>query len=361
MNLPLPENTKNHILKNNRLRLFSNFGLLFNKYIDWNIKEENSKKIWEKKINIADEILKSFTEQNSFEILKLLKARQERIINDFKAQGYETKKLTLFTDYRLIIGLGGAHVLETGLILHPLYGFPYIPASSVKGLARAYAEIIANASPEECREIFGSEDKDRMLETNREGKVVFLDGLPTKFPKLEVDIMNPHYGDYYQGNKPPADYLSPNPITFLTVASGQEFLFSLFSKDASLLEKAEKWLIGGLTDLGAGGKTNVGYGYFKVHTSQSASSNVVQSSTAEQIVSTITSETIIWEKASLTWNPGNNTLTANKDNKKAESNIIDKSIVPPHLHEKLFNKRNPITANVTVEKIGNAFKIISIS
>lgn len=32
--------------------------------------------------------------------------------------------------------------------------------------------------------------------------------------------MNPHYGDYYQdenGKTPPADYLSPNPIFFLTI------------------------------------------------------------------------------------------------------------------------------------------------
>jgi CRISPR-associated protein Cmr6 len=261
MSLPLPNNTRNYVLKNNKLRTFSNFGLLFNKYVDWNIKDENGEKMWEKKKNIANEIRKSFAEQNSSEILKSLKGRQEKIIDHLKAQGYETKKLTLVTDYRLIIGLGSAHVLETGLILHPLYGFPYIPASSVKGIARAYAEISKEAN--ELREIFGSEDKDRVLETDREGKVVFFDGLPTKFPKLEVDIMNPHYGDYYQGSNPPADYLSPNPITFLTIAPNQEFSFSLFSKDIVLLEKAERWLKAGLSELGAGGKTNVGYGYFR--------------------------------------------------------------------------------------------------
>lgn len=278
MSLPLPEDTNKHVFKNNRLRTFSNFGLLFNKYVDWNIKDENGKKIWEKKKNIADEILKSFVDRNNSknleslsEILEFLKVRQIRIINSYKSQGFKTKSFPMKTDYRLIIGLGGAHVLETGLTLHPLYGFPYIPASSVKGIARAYAEISKEASEDELREMFGSEDKNKVLETNREGKVVFFDGFPTEFPKLEVDIMNPHYGDYYQGKRdgrgnpiPPADYLSPNPITFLTVAPGQEFSFLLFSKDVSLVEKAEQWLIGGLTDLGAGGKTNVGYGYFKI-------------------------------------------------------------------------------------------------
>lgn len=354
MSIPVSKDTKEFIFKNGRLRKFSNFGLLFNKFIDWNSN-------WEKKRNILDEMLKSFNSTNP-EIINSLITRYNKIIDSYKAQGYKSNGFKVTTDYRLIIGLGGAHVLETGLTLHPLYGFPYIPASSVKGIARAYAEMSGEASRDDLREIFGSENKDMVLETNREGRVIFLDGLPTKFPKLEVDIMNPHYGDYYQGNKPPADYLSPNPITFLTVATGQEFLFSLFSKDAPILEKAKQWLIGGLTDLGAGGKTNVGYGYFKANTSQSISSNVAQSSTTGQtIIPTITSETIIWEKASLTWNPGNNTLTANKDNKKAESKVTDKSIVPLSIHDKLFNKRKPVTANVTVEKMGNAFKIISIS
>jgi CRISPR-associated protein Cmr6 len=255
MTLPLPENTRNFVLQEGRLRKFSNFGLLFNKYIDWDTR-------WEKKKNIFSEIQNFHAKQDSLNSLESYKNRQKAILENYRTQGYNVSDFTMDTGYRLIIGLGGAHVLETGLTLHPLYGFPYIPASSIKGLTRAYAERVDGASSKELQEIFGSEDKDRMLETNREGKVVFLDGLPTKFPTLEVDIMNPHYGDYYQGNKPPADYLSPNPITFLAVASGQAFLFSLFSRDLSLLNKAELWLKGGLAELGTGGKTNVGYGYF---------------------------------------------------------------------------------------------------
>jgi hypothetical protein len=38
----------------------------------------------------------------------------------------------------------------------------------------------------------------------------------------------------------------------------------VFSRDKELAEKATQWLICGLTELGAGGKTNVGYGYFKI-------------------------------------------------------------------------------------------------
>ena len=259
MTHPLPKNTRSFVLQQGRLREFSNFGLLFNKYIDWD-------RNWEKKQDILNEIRSSYTKNDSF--LESYKNRQMALLENYKARGYHVECFTMATDYRFISGLGGAHVLETGLTLHPLYGFPFLPASGVKGLARSYAEKIDDAPDNERLEIFGSEDKDRVSDSNREGRVVFLDGIPTKFPEIEVDIMNPHYGDYYQGNKPPADYLDPTPITFLAVAPEQKFLFSLFSRDASLLEKSVRWLKEGLAELGAGGKTNVGYGYFKEVISQ---------------------------------------------------------------------------------------------
>lgn len=266
MTHPLPENTRSFVLQQGKLRKFSNFGLLFNKYIDWGTN-------WEKKKNILDEILSSYTKNDSF--LGSYKNRQEALLENYETRGYHVECFTMATDYRFISGLGGAHVLETGLTLHPLYGFPFLPASGVKGLARFYAEKVDEASDEELLEVFGSEDKDRVSDSNREGRVVFLDGIPAEFPEIEVDIMNPHYGDYYSGKKdskdrpiPPADYLNPTPITFLAVASGKSFMFSLFSRDESLLGKSIKWLKGGLIELGAGGKTNVGYGYFKEVLSQ---------------------------------------------------------------------------------------------
>jgi CRISPR-associated protein Cmr6 len=78
--------------------------------------------------------------------------------------------------------------------------------------------------------------------------------------------MTPHYGEYYRGEKrtPPADYLTPNPILFLTVER-TEFLFALAArtpKAVPLLPRAEEWLKGGLKELGIGAKTTVGYGYF---------------------------------------------------------------------------------------------------
>ena len=41
-------------------------------------------------------------------------------------------------DWRLAIGLGSGSVFETSISLHHVYGFPYIPASAVKGALRSY-------------------------------------------------------------------------------------------------------------------------------------------------------------------------------------------------------------------------------
>ncbi|MGH8608167.1 MAG: type III-B CRISPR module RAMP protein Cmr6 [Gammaproteobacteria bacterium] len=85
--------------------------------------------------------------------------------------------------------------------------------------------------------------------------------------------MNPHYSDYYEGKEPPADYLSPKPVFFLTVKSKQPFLFSLAPRPGSGAGKSEveegiNLLIEALNTLGAGGKTAVGYGRMTLGTSE---------------------------------------------------------------------------------------------
>ena len=149
---------------------------------------------------------------------------------------------------------------------------------------------------------------DTALAKDHQGKVWFFDAFPLSKPEIEVDIMNPHYGDYYNSTnpEPPADYLKPNPITFLTVGEKDseenplrfQFLIGikgtdnapigenskLFkdtngepikvrSKDVSELVDAsadtplsaigEAWLKKALEEHGIGAKTAVGYGYMK--------------------------------------------------------------------------------------------------
>jgi len=68
-----------------------------------------------------------------------------------------------------------------------------------------------------------------------------------------------------------------------------------------------------------------------------------------------------WKNAYLSWFPNTKTIVATFEGKKAEIQIGDnKSFVPEKYHKKLFDQRKGVQANVKVESIGNAFKIVSI-
>lgn len=53
------------------------------------------------------------------------------------------------TDWHFVSGMGNAHPVENGFTWHPVYGTPYLPGSSVKGLLRAWMEVWANAEQAE--------------------------------------------------------------------------------------------------------------------------------------------------------------------------------------------------------------------
>ena len=57
------------------------------------------------------------------------------------------------------------------------------------------------------------------------GALHFFDVIPRCPKNLRADIMNPHYGHYYQGGEPPGDWGAPVPIFFLTLPAGTEFTF----------------------------------------------------------------------------------------------------------------------------------------
>ncbi len=173
------------------------------------------------------------------------------------------------------------------MTLHHIYGFPYIPASSVKGVVRSWIVMSyfyeektnkeashkervkeAESLAEKCevfRNIFGTQDQ--------QSRAIFFDAFPLSAPKIEVDIMNPHYPKWYDGTQPPTDFQSPVPIPFLTVAN-TPFQFLVGSRDEEILteniggqdEEGQPktiswWLKNALENHGIGAKTAVGYGY----------------------------------------------------------------------------------------------------
>lgn len=181
----------------------------------------------------------------------------------------------LLVQGRLIVGLGGDNVLETGITLQHTYGVPIVPGSALKGLAAHYAHQVWGAADarwkkdagEYHRTIFGTQDD--------AGTIVFHDAWITPDSLstggrsgLVLDVMTPHHSGYYSGpgsgeSIPPTDFDDPNPIAFLSVAG--VFLVAV-SCDVQG-EKGVKWaalaldlLTEALREWGVGGKTSSGYG-----------------------------------------------------------------------------------------------------
>ncbi len=169
--------------------------------------------------------------------------------------GHESVILDMTTITRLLIGLSSQNVFKTGITLHPWYGFPYIPGSSVKGALAHYCQEIDEIT--QYDEIFGNQ--------KTQGNVTFCDAWPTPWQGslLTRDIMTPHYPKYYQGKALPTDNDKPNPITILAVKENVTFRFCLRGKDKELLATAMKLLAQSLTTVGVGAKTGSSYGYFK--------------------------------------------------------------------------------------------------
>jgi CRISPR-associated protein Cmr6 len=109
------------------------------------------------------------------------------------------------------------------------------------------------------------DDKRRDLQLR--GALSFWDVFPA-CEKLTVEIMTPHYSDYYQGKSTPHDAGQPNPIPFLAVPAGAGFTFIVAYEPAFLPEQLRatwKPLLTAIFDhafewLGFGAKTAVGYG-----------------------------------------------------------------------------------------------------
>lgn len=195
------------------------------------------------------------------------------------------------TQWRLVQGLGHESVYETSMTLHHIYGIPYIPATSLKGVIRSWIiettyygkEEEALADPRFC-DWFGcpaelvidtKQGKQRYpsyYKAARRGALVFFDAYPIEPPSLRTDVMNPHYAPYYSdktGKTPPADYHQPIPVFFLTVEE-TPFQFIVGSREKDILNQTLRngmtifdCLKYALTEHGIGAKTSVGYGYMK--------------------------------------------------------------------------------------------------
>ncbi|MGQ9463871.1 MAG: hypothetical protein ACUVTP_12705 [Candidatus Fervidibacter sp.] len=87
-------------------------------------------------------VIEPAKKQHMQEGVKALKRRHEAILQWKKQQSYVVKCFKAEPVWRFVVGLGAAHVLETSITLHRIFGLPIIPGSALKGAAKAYAQLI---------------------------------------------------------------------------------------------------------------------------------------------------------------------------------------------------------------------------
>lgn len=211
--------------------------------------------------------------------LEAMAARMQALGNSIAAQIIDVKTTSNF-----VTGLGLSHPVENGFTWHQTLGVPYLPASSVKGLLRAWVEqwMEHKDGEERARRIqrwFGA-GSDQQSESTA-GQLIFFDALPPTEVTLVAEVMTPHMGQWYEkGGKlksrselasvAPADWHAPVPVPFLAVGKGTKFRFMIAPRLTGQTEidnqslqdckDAIQELINALQWLGAGAKTATGYG-----------------------------------------------------------------------------------------------------
>lgn len=366
-NYPLPEKVIKILLAKDRDGNLNNpsenFGLLFSRLLESlrYFEEKEKSDFWENLVNESKEIYlmqprqpvtqsvqkaapSSYIRQKPVmrEILDGLHQRLSRLETAYTKLGFKRfePEVKMKVDWRLVIGLGNPSVLDTGLRLHSIYGFPYLPGQGLKGAIRQnwmnekgewlgiqrftpkqiqerkaknkiesknekttwgkFESLLISAKEQDTasKNLFRSlRDDDAIIDNtenaaetnikniefaefyekyiseyqqlfgglNGQGAVNFLDVLPTKLivdekSMLEVDITNPHYGPYYTGDAPPADWHSPKPIFFIVFRANTPFCFRVLAKSDILLEEVKRLITITATDYGLGAKTMSGYG-----------------------------------------------------------------------------------------------------
>lgn len=148
-------------------------------------------------------------EKSCDEIYKKLRDRTLKLVDDNEAN-------TLLVAFNWRLRVGGTRGFRELLlpVLHPVFGIPYIPASTLKGAARAWAKKYGASA--QVFEILG------MLEGKnaKAAKVEFLDAFPVK-PCLSIDVATPQWS--WVGNV--VEY-QPVPHPFLSLYQ-PEFLIGL--------------------------------------------------------------------------------------------------------------------------------------
>jgi CRISPR-associated protein Cmr6 len=236
---------------------------------------------------------------------------------------------------------------------------PVIPGSAIKGMCRRGAILLRDQGKlkeEQLQALFG--------DTNRKSYFTFWDAWydpdspdDAKGKPFHRDVITVHHPDYYGKKKDkegqhicPTDFDDPTPVPFLVVRPKAKFLFAVDAPTTewkTFVEGLLKWC---LENIGIGGKTNAGYGYF-----------VFESRPGEgdaPVTQRIESENEVWENVTVYYNKGKNSLLkAQTEGQKSAS--IDGQAARVLISEfsqadqAALEKKKQVLANIEVEVKGN--------
>ena len=178
---------------------------------------------------------------------------------DATADEQRFRQLTLSLESRLFIGTAGGGALETSCAISHSHGMPYVPGSSIKGVASAHAwerfKGKGDRGRAACEELFGS--------SGLAGLIRFHDAwwVPDSAETpLVPEVVTSHHRDYYAAGQTPAtDWDSPVPNAQVAVQGA--FLF-VMEGPCAWLGLAAEILMDALQGRGIGAKTRAGYGFF---------------------------------------------------------------------------------------------------
>ena len=159
--------------------------------------------------------------------------------------------IIITTDFNWRVRVGGTRGFRELLlpVLHPVFGIPYIPAATLKGAARAWAN--SQGDNTQVKDLLGMLDQ----KVAQASKVEFLDAFPTK-PCLSVDVATPQW--HWQNNKV---VYKPEPHALLSMEQPQLLigLRPTARGSADDVKVVRVWLENAL-HTGIGSRVSSGYG-----------------------------------------------------------------------------------------------------
>jgi len=197
------------------------------------------------------------TEQNCGELYDRLNTRTRQLAGDSIIE----------VEFGSRVRVGGVRgFLDTLLpALHPVYGVPYIPSSTLKGIVRAWArENPKDAPTVDVDRILGFIDRKNDPETNEKyenprsslGTVQFFDAYP-KAPCLDLDVVTPNWS--WNGTEEVKYQAAPHAFLVMNCPTLVLGVAATSIGDRDDVELVELWLEEALAR-GLGSRTSAGYG-----------------------------------------------------------------------------------------------------